>query len=173
VRAPAGTPPSEASVYALTWVLAAVGAIVLDAGTAADDDRDQATPAVRPMSTLVMASGGGAHGDRRGRPRPVERARDRETDRAIDRERVLAKRAQVQDGDYFTVLGLDRDATSHEVARAFERLKRDFAPDRYAEPLRQELSAALTEISEVLDEAHRVLADESVRQSYREHLPPA
>jgi hypothetical protein len=171
VRAPTGAPLSEAAVYALVWVLAAAGALDLDGGELTDDAEAAALAAIRPASTLVLASGSGA--DRRGRPRPIERARDRDTDRAIDRERVLAKRQQVQDGDYFSVLGLDRDATAHEVARAFERLKREFAPDRFAEPVRQELAAALTEIGDVLDEAHRVLADEGVRKSYREHLPPA
>jgi hypothetical protein len=57
------------------------------------------------------------------------------------------------------------------VARAFERLKREFAPDRFVDPLREELAPALAEISEVLDEAHRVLADDGMRQSYRAHLP--
>ena len=109
--------------------------------------------------------------DRRTRARPTERARDREADRAIDKERVIAKRAQVQDGDYFAILGLGRDASSREVARAFERLKREFAPERFADPLRQELSDALAEIGEVLDEAHRVLADDEVRASYRARLP--
>ncbi|MGZ3407041.1 MAG: DnaJ domain-containing protein, partial [Polyangia bacterium] len=124
---------------------------------------------VRAVPPLVTAPYGSA-GDRRTRPRVVERPRDREADRAIDKERVMAKRAQVQEGDYFAILGLGRDASAHEVARAFERLKREFAPDRFADPLRQELSDALTEIGEVLDEAHRVLADDDVRSSYRAHL---
>ena len=70
------------------------------------------------------------------------------------------------------MLGLARDASPHEVARAFERLKREYAPERFAEPLRAELAPALAEIGAVLDEAHRVLADDRVRKSYRDHLPP-
>ena len=110
--------------------------------------------------------------DRRGRPRPRERARDRDADRAIDKERVLAKRAQVQDGDYFAILGLGRDAPPHEVARAFERLKREFAPGAVRRAAAQELADALVEIGEVLDEAHRVLADDAVRASYRALFRP-
>jgi hypothetical protein len=126
---------------------------------------------VRAVPTLVTSPyGESSSSDRRGRPRPAERPRDREADRAIDKERVLAKRTQVQDGDYFVVLGLGRDASAHEVARAFERLKREFAAERFADPLRQELSDALAEIGEVLDEAHRVLVDDVVRASYRAHL---
>lgn len=158
-----GAPLGEAGLYALAWSLVAIGAARLDG------DGGAAGVAVRAVPTLVTAS----YGDRRTRPRPVARERDRDADRAIDKERVLAKRAQVQDGDYFAVLGLARDASAHEVARAFERLKREFAPERFADPLRQELSDALAEISEVLDEAHRVLADDAVRASYRSHLPPA
>ena len=156
-----GAPLTEAGLYSLAWSLVAIGAArVGGAG--------ESSTGVRSVPTLVTAS---YAADRRTRPRPSERPRDRDSDRAIDRERVLTKRAQAQDGDYFSILGLDRDATAHEVSRAFERLKRDFAPDRFAAPLRQELAEALAEIGEVLDEAHRVLADDVMRLSYRSHLP--
>ena len=161
-----GAPLGEADLYALAWSLVAIGAARVGADTEAHSG-----VGVRAVPTLVTSPYGDASSDRRTRPRPQERSRDRDSDRAIDKERVLAKRAQVQDGDYFAILGLGRDASSREVARAFERLKREFAPERFADPLRQELSDALSEIGEVLDEAHRVLADDEVRASYRAHLP--
>lgn len=165
-----GAPLGEADLYALAWSLVAIGAARVGA-----DSEAQAGVGVRAVPTLVTSPYGSAQdsADRRTRPRPHERPRDRDADRAIDKERVLAKRAQVQDGDYFAILGLGRDASSREVARAFERLKREFAPERFADPLRQELSDALAEIGEVLDEAHRVLADDEVRASYRAHLADA
>ena len=159
-----GPPLGETALYALAWSLVAIGAARLGAVEA------QPGVGVRAVPTLVTSAYGESAAERRTRPRPTERPRDREADRAIDKERVLAKRTQVQDGDYFVVLGLGRDATAHEVARAFERLKREFAPERFADPLRGELSDALAEIGEVLDEAHRVLADDAVRASYRAHL---
>lgn len=162
-----GTPLGEGELYALAWSLVAIGAARLGAGGEA-----QTGAGVRAVPTLITSSYGEA-ADRRTRPRPNERARDRDADRAIDKERVMAKRAQVQDGDYFAILGIGRDASAREVARAFERLKREFAPERFADPLRDELSDALAEIGEVLDEAHRVLADDEVRASYRARLPDA
>jgi hypothetical protein len=156
-----GPPLGETGLYAMAWGLVVIGAAQLRGD-------GEAAAVVRAVPTQVTAP----HRERRTRPRPAERARDRDVDRAIDKERVLAKRAQVQDGDYFAVLGLPRDASAHEVARAFERLKREFAPERFADPLRQELGEALAEIGEVLDEAHRVLADDAVRDSYRSHLAP-
>ena len=163
-----GAPLGEVDLYALAWSLVAVGAARVGA-----DTETHSGVGVRAVPTLVTSPYGDTPGntlDRRTRPRPGERPRDRDADRAIDKERVLAKRAQVQDGDYFAMLGLGRDASAREVARAFERLKREFAPERFADPLRQELSDALAEIGEVLDEAHRVLADDDVRASYRAHL---
>lgn len=88
-----------------------------------------------------------------------------------DRDRVIAKLALVNDGDYFAVLGLARDATGYEIRRAWEQSRRDFAADRLAPELRTELSTPLAEITEVLDEAYRVLSDDRVRESYRAHLP--
>lgn len=162
----------EPELYALAWSLVAIGAARIGAeGDAA------AGAGVRGVPTLVTAPYGAAGGsaardasERRTRARAKDRARDRDADRAIDKERVLAKRAQVQEGDYFAILGLGRDASAREVARAFERLKREFSAERFADPLRQELSDALVEIGEVLDEAHRVLADDELRASYRAHL---
>jgi DNA-binding NarL/FixJ family response regulator len=162
-----GTPLGEAELYAFAWSLVAIGAARVGAESEA-----QPSVGLRAVPTLVTTPyGDAAAADRRTRPRPDERPRDRDADRAIDKERVMAKRAQAQDGDYFAILGLGRDASAREVARAFERLKREFAPERFADPLRRELSDALAEIGEVLDEAHRVLADDEVRASYRACLP--
>jgi hypothetical protein len=160
----AGAPLGEANLYALAWSLVAVGA--------ARVGDDGAGPASAGLPTLVTPPSAGSEAiDRRGRPRPDARPRDREADRTVEKERVLAKRAQVEEGDYFAVLGLARDATPHEIARAFERLKREFAPERFAESVRGELRDALAEIGEVLDEARRVLGDERVRDAYRAALP--
>jgi hypothetical protein len=88
-----------------------------------------------------------------------------------DRDRVLAKLALVNDGDYFAILGLTRDATGYEIRRAWEQSRRDFTAERLTPELRTELATPLTEITEVLDEAYRVLSDDRVRESYRAHLP--
>jgi hypothetical protein len=154
-----GTRLGDRALYALAWTLVSIGA----ARTGGDKE---AGTVMQTMPTLVTAP----YSDRRTRPRPSERPRDRDLDRTIDKERVVAKLAQVHDGDYFTVLGLLRDASAHEVGRAYERLKREFAAERYPEPLRKELGDALGEIGEMLDEAYRVLSDDAVRASYRAHL---
>jgi hypothetical protein len=152
---------SEAALYGLVWTLQAIGAVRLGDGS----------PDQRPVSLPSTAEGPGgvplASPDRRARERDVT---ERPADRTIDRERLLAKQAQVADGDYFAILGVDRRATTHEIHRAFERLADDFRPERFAEAVRAEFRDALAEIHEVLDEAHRVLADEPLRRTYREHL---
>jgi DNA-binding response OmpR family regulator len=154
---------SEAALYGLVWTLQAVGAVRLGEGGA-----DQAVR-LRAVATTTTADGAAraAEVDRRVRERD---ATERPADRIIDRERLLAKRAQIGDGDYFAILGVDRQATTHEIHRAFERLTEDFRPERFADPVRSELGDALLEIKEVLDEAHRVLADDQLRRAYREHL---
>jgi hypothetical protein len=146
-----GVSLTEAALYALSWGLHAIGAL-----------REGGEPewAVRAASTLVSG--------------PVERRAGLRVgdrgDRTVDRERLLAKQAQVADCDYFSVLGVDRQASTHEIDRAWERLCGDFSPERFAPELRTELDGAFVEIREVLDEAHRVLRDDALRRSYREHL---
>jgi Domain of unknown function (DUF4388)/DnaJ domain len=157
-----GVTLTEAGLYALAWGLLAVGAVrPVDPGAEESPDR----MGVRAMSTLVAPISPAA--ERRARER-VEA--ERPADRAIDRERLLAKRTQIGDCDYFAALGVSRQATDHEIRRAYDRLRSDFAPDRFAEPVRAELGEALDEIHVVLEEAYRVLMDSSLRESYRSNL---
>jgi hypothetical protein len=157
-----GVALSEPGLYALSWSLIAVGAARrMDA-----DEPLQDRLGVRAVSTLVTPLAAQAR-ERRAKARAEV---ERPVDRTIDRDRVTAKRAQIGDCDYFAVLGVERDASEHEIQRAFDRLRADFARERFADSLRSELGSALDEIHEVLEEAYRVLIDAPLRQSYRSHL---
>jgi hypothetical protein len=158
-----GVSLSEAGLYALAWGLIALGAVrPVEPGDEAPID--VAGLGVRAMATLV-APQTPAKERRRG-----EREMERPADRAIDRDRLLAKRAQINDCDYYAVLGVDRDASDHEIRRAYDRLRADFSRERFGDPVKSELGEALDEIHEVLDEAYRVLMDGTLRSSYRSHL---
>ena len=93
-----------------------------------------------------------------------------ETDIAIDRQRVLAKHALVNEADYFTLLGVRRDATSFEIRRAYEAARRDYASVGFPLELQRELAGQLSEINQLIEEAYQVLRDERVRRSYHQHL---
>jgi hypothetical protein len=155
---------TEVGLYALAWTLIALGAARVASELA------EGPVALQPVPTLIDAlpEAPPVIERRAGLRDPV---RDRAADRAIDRERVQAKRAQALEGDYFAVLGLDREASEYEISRAFARLSGEFAPQRFAEPMRNELAEALADIQEVLAEAHRVLSDATMRARYRSNLP--
>ncbi|MEZ4358893.1 MAG: DUF4388 domain-containing protein [Kofleriaceae bacterium] len=93
-----------------------------------------------------------------------------EADLAIDRERVRARWQLVAEADYFTLLGVRRDATSFEIRRAYEAARRDFAAEGFAAELRRELTRELDDISTVIEEAFRVLRDEPLRREYLANL---
>jgi hypothetical protein len=93
-----------------------------------------------------------------------------ETDLAIDRERVRARWQLVTEADYFALLGVRRDATAFEIRRAYQSARRDFAPDTFPTDLRRELAQELDDISNVLDEAFRVLRDDRLRGTYLANL---
>lgn len=102
---------------------------------------------------------------------PVERDDLRSAD--IDDEafalRVAARRALVEEGDYFTVLGVARGATTHEVDRAKDALFREFAPTALP-PHANHLKGDLAAILEIVAEAHEILRDEVRRERYRRAL---
>jgi preprotein translocase subunit Sec63 len=85
---------------------------------------------------------------------------------AIDLARVREKLEQVRRSDYFTILGVGRLCTPHEVRQAAGRLAEEFDPRRY-EGLREEgLPDRLEEILRVVSDAREILADDRLRAEY-------
>lgn len=67
--------------------------------------------------------------------------------------------------DYFWVLGVEREATSADIDRAFEGLARNFHPDRYRLAPDEDRRMA-QELFERLTEAHETLRDAGRRRVY-------
>ena len=108
-----------------------------------------------------------------------KRAGTRERFDAIDaqamRSQVKARLDLVEEGDYFSLLGVPRSATAYEINRAYLELRRGFEPSRVLNAATADLADDLELIIEVLDEAHDVLRDQSRRERYRraiEGKPP-
>jgi CheY-like chemotaxis protein len=83
------------------------------------------------------------------------------------RERVRARLQLVEDGDYFAVLGVAREATGYEVRRAFLELRRAFDPSRLLSGDVADLADDVRVIATVLDEAYEILKDSARRERYR------
>ncbi|MCI0569996.1 MAG: hypothetical protein L0Y66_04530 [Myxococcaceae bacterium] len=88
----------------------------------------------------------------------------------VDVHRLLAKHEEVQDADYFTVLGVPRSAGSAEVRRAWELLAREFHPMRYTGHPDVTLHARAQGVQAVLEEARRALEDDALRAEYARNL---
>jgi hypothetical protein len=96
-------------------------------------------------------------------PAPVEDPLDEE---AI-RKRVRARLALVEDGDYFSILGISRDATSYEIRRAYLALRKAFEPSTLLTAATVDLMADVRLVIEVLDEAYEILREPHRRERYR------
>jgi hypothetical protein len=83
------------------------------------------------------------------------------------RERVRARMQLVDDGDYFALLGVPREATGYEVRRAFLELRRAFDPSRVITPEVADLADEVRKITLVLEEAYDILKDAARRERYR------
>jgi hypothetical protein len=83
------------------------------------------------------------------------------------RERVRARLQLVEDGDYFALLGVSRDATGYEVRRAFLELRRAFDPSRLPTSEVSDLLEDCRKIASVLEEAYEILKDTARRERYR------
>ncbi|HZL19963.1 MAG TPA: hypothetical protein VFG23_19665, partial [Polyangia bacterium] len=86
------------------------------------------------------------------------------------RARLLERYAPVEDGDYFAVLGVSRDAGPEELRRAHARLLQEIASDVVGPQLADELTAQIVTIRLVAAEALRVLTDDRLRPRYAAHL---
>jgi hypothetical protein len=104
-------------------------------------------------------------------PRPV--VEDPLDEEAI-RQRIRARLALVQDGDYFAVLGIARDATTYEIRRAYLTLRRAFEPSRLLTAATVDLLDDVRLVVEVLDEAYEILREPHRRERYRRAIeaPP-
>jgi hypothetical protein len=83
------------------------------------------------------------------------------------RQRVRARVALVEDGDYFALLGIPRSATGYEVKRAYLELRRTFEPGRVLTAATADLAADVRLVVEVLDEAYEILREPTRRDRYR------
>jgi preprotein translocase subunit Sec63 len=91
------------------------------------------------------------------------------------RERVRARMNLVGEADYFTLLGISRDATGYEIRRAFAELRRSFEPSTLLTPELADLADDVRTIIVILEEAYEILRDTARRERYRRALgdPPA
>ncbi len=90
---------------------------------------------------------------------------------AIDLARVKEKLEQVRRADYFTILGIGRTCTPHEVREAAGRLLAELSAERFHGARDEGLPARLEEIRRVVGEAREVLADDTLRAEYLRGLP--
>lgn len=100
-------------------------------------------------------------------PRPEHDIDAQALDDDAVRARIRARLELVEDGDYFAVLGVARDATSYEVKRAYLELRRGFEPARILGPRLFDLEADVRKILTVIDEAYEILRDGPRRERYR------
>ena len=85
-------------------------------------------------------------------------------DAHIDAAWLMDKEDQVRRADYFTILGVHRDATRHDIGRAAERLLACLAPLPQGAAAAPE--ARLADIRQVLEDARDVLLDDGLRSAY-------
>ncbi len=83
------------------------------------------------------------------------------------RAKVQARRALVDEGDYFALLGVPRQATGYDIRRSYIELRRQFDPGQVLRPNTLDLQDDIGTILEVLDEAYEILRDPARRERYR------
>ncbi len=89
------------------------------------------------------------------------------------RSRIAARRALVDEGDYFALLGVGRSATAYDVRRAYTALKEELEPSRLLTAATADLRDDVDAILFVLDEAYEILSDDLRRERYRRALEAA
>ncbi|AKJ01255.1 hypothetical protein ATI61_11443 [Archangium gephyra] len=104
------------------------------------------------------------------RPASMPSGSEQDAPGELDVRRLDSKFEEIQEADYFTVLGLSRSAGSEEVKRAYELLTTEFHPLRFAGHPDPALQHRAQQISTALAEAARALADDRLREEYARSL---
>lgn len=150
----------EAAVRALP------GRSLGDVAPGGDEDLASVVLALCELDVLApLAAPRRADGDEARRDDPLD-------DEAV-RTRVRARLALVQEGDYFAVLGVARDATAYEIKRAYLELRRTFEPARLLTARTADLLEDVRLLLEVADEAYDILKDGTRRDRYRRAIEVA
>jgi len=123
------------------------------------------TSALYALVSLGVLSAQGSRPRAPAAPAPLP-VRD-ELDEEAGRARILSRKALVDEGDYFSVLGVARDATGYDIRRAYTALRREFEPSRVLTSTNADLGDVVDEIVEVLEEAYEILSDQRRRDRYR------
>lgn len=113
----------------------------------------------------VLSSGG----DALPLPQTDHTVRNREIDEEAFLTRLSARCALIEEGDYFTILGVTRSASGYEIDRAHGELLREYADEKLT-PRTLHLREELSQLRDTIDEAHLVLRDDVRRQRYRAAL---
>jgi hypothetical protein len=87
------------------------------------------------------------------------------------RARLLARYAPVENGDYFAVLNVARDASVADLRRAHETILRETASDSLDPGVAGQLATEIDAIRTVAAEALRILSDENLRSRYASRIP--
>ena len=101
------------------------------------------------------------------RPEQVPRPGPDDLDDEALRTRIRLRRALVDEGDYFALLGVAHQATGYDIRRSYLELRRQFSPGQVLRPSTVDLQEDIDTILEVLDEAYDILRDERRRERYR------
>ncbi len=83
------------------------------------------------------------------------------------RARVRARLELIEEGDYFTVLGVSQAATPYDIRRAYLELRRSLEPGKILTAATADLRPSIETILDVLDEAYEILKDPIRRERYR------
>lgn len=121
---------------------------------------------------ILETAGVSAQARRQAAPAQAKREPDRLDHEAL-RSRIAARRALVDEGDYFALLGVSRGATSYDVRRAYTELREELDPTRILTPATADLRDDVDAILLVIDEAYEILQDDLRRERYRRALEAA
>ncbi|MBX5482446.1 MAG: hypothetical protein IRZ16_11515 [Myxococcaceae bacterium] len=122
---------------------------------------------LRQETALRILAAGAALGWFEIEPAP---AQDAPPSAELELDRLEAKFREVQDADYFAILGLARSAGSDEVLRAFQHLSAEFDPLKFAGHPDATVLHRARVVHEALAEAAQVLRDDRLRENYARHL---
>jgi tetratricopeptide (TPR) repeat protein len=88
-------------------------------------------------------------------------------------KRLAAHLEDLRKQDYFSILGVSRNASPADVKKAHEARAEDFHPEKRFNSARAELRNLASQIHELIGRAHATLSDPRAREAYTRELASA
>lgn len=160
---------AEPSAYAAFWLLDTCGALAWSSTPAVSENADPQSAAVPELEIIVSASSRDeATASTQVRSPSASAAAEAKNEKL--RQEILELHGKLGSVDYWTLLGIERDAPAAKIKKAYLKIAKRLHPDKVTQAGLEDVKETANELFAEITRAQQVLIDPDERRAYEASL---